>query len=284
MSNQPHSEWREENSLTAPSDRDRSANWRPNQSAPPLTDEETKHAMRDLISNSFVSKFPAVERKYADPPVTMQNFGLISFVPAKGATPNEKGIYGFAKLRGNFATTSECDEQAERIIRNVDSYHKIYVTPVGRPFPLTLSSDYSAEKTEVDIRKDIAESISHDVKSKREKDESDMNEIKNREKALLEDVSRKPDDPKLIEDTYITLRVKKAQLSWTFLENEKKLREIQEIIIKTRREIAEMEEGDATLKTTYYQKYMEARAQAGLKVSSEDNFIKYMAEDAPLPF
>ena len=31
----------------------------------------------------------------------MQRIGLLSFVPAKGATPNSKGIYGFAKMRGN---------------------------------------------------------------------------------------------------------------------------------------------------------------------------------------
>ena len=34
----------------------------------------------------------------------MQNIGLISFVPAKGATPNDNGVFGFAKLRGNFST------------------------------------------------------------------------------------------------------------------------------------------------------------------------------------
>jgi hypothetical protein len=282
--NTNHEEWREENSLTAPSDRNTENVWRPAQSAPPLTNEETVEAMNALNMTTFVRKFPSVERRYADPSIPMQNYGLISFVPAKGATPNEKGIYGFAKLRGNYSTANECAEQSEKIIRNVDSYHKIYTTYVGRPFPLTLSSQYSAETTEVDMRKDMAESISSDVKSKREKEERDMKEIKEREKALLDDVNRKPEDPTLVNDTYITLRVKKAQLSWTFLENEKKLREIQEIIIKTRRELAELERSDPSLKDTYYQKYMEARAQAGLSTSSEDNFIKYMVEDAVLPF
>ena len=39
--------------------------------------------------------------------------------------------------------------------------------------------------------------------------------------------------------------------------------------------------------TSYYEKYMDARRQAGIKETTEDsqvNFIKYMVEDAPLDF
>lgn len=252
---------------------------------PPLTEEETVVAMNELVVSDFVNKFPKVERRYADPPVPLQTYGLISFIPAKGATPNEKGIYGFAKLRGNFATSVETDQHAEKLIKEVDSYHKIYTTYVGRPFPLTLSSDYSKETTEVDMRKDIQDTVSFDIKSKREKEEREMKEIKDREAQLKEDVARDQKDPEYQHDLYTTLRVKKAQLSWTFLENEKKLQEIKEIIIKTRKEIDELEKENPDYRQTYFKKYVDARAKAGLRTDEKaDNFIKYMLEDADLGF
>lgn len=280
-----HPEQRMENSLTTPSDRNPSVIYRPNQSAPVLDDNQVNEAMKDLTVHSFVEKYPAVERRYADPPIPMQTFGLISFVPAKGATPNEKGIYGFAKLRGNFSTSMEAREQEERLIRNTDSYHKIYCTYVGRPFPLTLSSEYSAETNEVDIRKDMTESMTHDIKQKREKEEKEIQEIKEREEMLKRDVERPKEDPTLIYDTYITLRVKKAQLSWTYLETEKKLNEMKEIILNTRREIEELDSTNPDFKNTYFAKYQEARAQAGLSTEQHaDNFVKFMVEDADLGF
>lgn len=280
-----HPEWRKENSLTAPSDRDPARTYRPNQSAPALTDEQVSTAMNDLLVTSFVEKYPAIERRYADPPVQLQTFGLVSFVPAKGAKPNPKGIYGFAKLRGNFATVQECAEQSERLIRNVDSYHKIYTTYVGRPFPLTVSSDYSAETSEVDMRKDVTETYRNDLKNKREKEEKEMQEIKEREEQLLAESKREDDDPELLQDTYITLRVKQAQLAWTYLETEKKMNEMKESILRTRKDIADMEEQDPTYKETYFKKYMDAREKAGLSTDAHaDNFIKFMVEDADLGF
>ena len=123
-----------ESSLSAPSDRNRETKWRPDQKSPPLTETQVDNALKTLNSSTFVEKFPKIERRYADPPVELQRYGLISFVPAKGATPNKNGIYGFAKLRGNFNTSTECNERAEYLIRNVDSYHQIYHAYVGRQF------------------------------------------------------------------------------------------------------------------------------------------------------
>ena len=173
MSKPNHEEWEQENSLTCPSDKSEKEKWTPNQFEAELNEKETSEALKTQFVDTFTKKFKRVERKYADPPISLQTFGLISFVPAKGATPNEKGIYGFCKLRGNFATLSETTAHAENLIRKVDSYHKIYTTYVGRPFPLTLSSEYSQETSDVDMQKDTTETISHDIKKKREKEEND---------------------------------------------------------------------------------------------------------------
>lgn len=278
-----HKEWRKENTLTAPSDRDLTDKFRLDQSAPALTESQVSDAMKELNNTTFVERFPQVERRFADPPLDMQRIGLISFVPAKGATPNDQGIYGFAKLRGNFATELEASEQAERLIRMVDSYHQIYHTYVGRPFPLTCSSDYSKEVTRVELQKETASAISDDIRKKREKEQREIEEIKNREKELLEDVKKTEENR---DDHYTTLRVKKAQLTWTYIETEKKLQQMAGLIARARHEIEDLDVAHPELKNTYYNKYMEARKQAGLstdKIEAGQNFIKFMVEDVQIP-
>ena len=47
-----------------------------------------------------------------------------------------------------------------------------------------------------------------------------------------------------------------------------------------------MDAENPTFKDTYYQKYMDARREAGIKEEpkeSQDNFIKFLVEEAVLP-
>lgn len=238
--------------------------------------------MEELNTTAFVERFPHSDRRFADPSIDGQKVGLISFVPAKGATPNDKGIYGFAKLRGNYETIPESNERAEFLIRNVDSYHQIYHTHVGKPFPLTESSDYSSEVNRVDLRKDTSESLNEDVKKKREKDQRDIVEIKEREANLLEDVKQekgKDDDP----EHYTTLHVKKAQLTWTYVETLKKIRDMQNLIAKARIEIHNIDAKQPTFRNDYEARYLAAREKSGLSNDDGDNFMKFLVEDAHLP-
>ncbi len=274
-----------ESSLTTPEDRDRENRWRPEQGAPALTEDEVTLAIGELNNDAFVQKFPRVDRTYADPPPPMQAVGLISFIPAKGATPNSNGVYGFAKLRGNYATPQEADQRAEFIIRNVDSYHQIFHAYVGRPFPLTEKSDYSAETAEIDIRKETTQAVSSNIKNKKAEEQKTVTDIKEREEALLAESKQDPEDADPY-DEYITLRVKKAQLSWTYLEHIKKMDEVRGIILETRKRIEELDEANAEFKDKYYDKYVKARKDAGIKDTEEDlnsNFMKYLVEDTNLP-
>lgn len=273
-----------ESSLTTPEDRDKESRWKPDQFVPPLDESQFVEAVKELNDVSFVHKFPRVDRTYADPAIPLQNYSLFSFMPAKGATPNDNGIFGFAKIRGSFGSEIEANQRAEYLIKNVDSYNQIFNTYTGRPFPITLDSKYSAETTEVDIRKDVAKTVSQNIKDKKEDEYKTMQEIKQKEEELLADSKREDVDPY---DDYITQRVKFAQLSFTYLEHQKKMTEIREIIIKTREKIGEMDTEFPDFKTSYYEKYMDARKQAGIKESEEDtqtNFIKYLVQDAPLDF
>jgi hypothetical protein len=279
-----HPEWEKENSLTSNLDRDRVNKWKPEQGVPILTDEQTNEAVKVLNNTDFIDKFPRVDRTYADPILPMQLYGLISFTPAKGATPNDNGVYGFAKLRGNFASEIEATQRAEYLIKNIDSYHQIYHTYVGRPFPITNSSKFSAETSEVDIRKQTTESVSSNIREKRATEEKEISEIKQREEKLLEESKREEIDT--YED-YITQRVKMAQLSFTYLEHQKKMAEVKEIIIKTRSLIKNLDEEFPDYQNSYYEKYMKARKDAGIKESSDDlnaNFLKFLVEDAELGF
>jgi hypothetical protein len=282
--NHQHPEWEKENSLTAPLDRDRVNKWKPDSGAPVLTNHQTEEAMKVLNNTDFTDKFPMVDRTYADPTLPMQIVGLISFTPAQGATPNENGVFGFAKLRGNFASEIEASQRAEFLIRNVDSYHQVYHTYVGRPFPITTSSKYSAETDEIDIRKETAKSVSHNIKEKRSTDDQQIKEIKQREEKLLAESKREDIDTY---DDYITQRVKLAQLSFTYLEHQKKMAEVKSIIIKTRAIVENLDKEFPDYKDSYYEKYMQARRDAGLKETKEyadSNFIKFLVEDADLGF
>lgn len=275
-------ELQKESALTAPEDRNPDAKWKPNFSAPPLDGDEVVAAVNEQHDKNYINKFRKEERVYADPSINMQNFGLISFIPAKGAKPNDNGIYGFAKLRGNYASELEADQQAENIIRNVDSYHKVYTTYVGRPFPLTLESTFSSDHKEIDIRKDMVDSISSDIKSKKQEEKRQIKEVKEQKENLLKDVEKEDEDPY---DVYIALKVKNAQLSWTYLEHRSKMIEIEEIIKKTRVEVSELETCNPEYKASFLEKYISAREKTGLDNSKDqDTFMKYLTEDADLGF
>jgi hypothetical protein len=278
-----------ESSLTSPSDRDKNYKWLPEQHYPPLDIEETKNASDELSDTHFIRKFPKVDRTYADPAIPMQTYGLISFIPSKGAKPDEKGIYGFAKLRGNYHTLIESQQRAEFLIRNVDSYHQIYHSYVGRPFPLTVSSSYTEETDEIDIRKDVTKTVSESIKDKKLKEKQEIEEIKEKEKEIMKH-NTSVNDGTYEEDPYekyIVNCVKKAQLTWSFFEHLSKMHDIRDIILKTKKEIETVDEQYPEFKDKYLDKYIEARKEAGLDVESdlksEQSFMKYMVTDRKIP-
>lgn len=275
---------KDEGSLTAPEDRDQSKRWRPTMAAP-LTDSEMKEAKDELMNTSYVTSYTRSERSYADPVLPAQLLGLISFTPAKDAKPNKNGVYGFCKLRGNYATLLEADDRAEFLIRNHDSYNQISTCYVGRPFPLTESRKFSDDINEVDLNKEAAESMSSAIRRQQKKDSRDLKEIKDREKLLKEDVKKKPgDDP--FED-YITTRVKRAQLVWNYKEHQKKMTEVKELIINCRKKIVDLDAEHPEFDGNYFEKYRLARVESGLDETteqSEQNFMKYLVKDIELDF
>lgn len=278
-----HPEWERNNALTAPSDRGDGI-FRANVGAPALTEDQATEALKELVIDANITKFPKVERAFADPAIPLQVYGLVSFVPSKGAVPDKDGVYGMMKIRGNFATVPEADERAEFLIRNVDSYHGIYKCFVGRPFPITADPKYASKIDEVDIRKKQTEIISEDVKAKREQEKRDIEDVKERERRLLaEGKEDYKEDPY---EHYTVLRVKKAQLVWGYHNTMKQLENMKQVIIRTREEIKKMDEENPDYASQHLERYLKARKDAGIPEghTTEDNFVKYMVEDIDLGF
>ena len=174
-------------SLTSPADK--TEKWKASRD-PPLSDVDADNAVADLVV-SPIANYPKLERMYADPLLINQKISLVSFIPSKTAKPDKDGIYGMIKVRGTFATEDEANARAEYLIKNVDSYHKIYHTFTGRPFPATCSSKFSHATTEIDIRNKIRNIVSDDVKKQKDDENKVINEIKDREKLLLEESQTK---------------------------------------------------------------------------------------------
>lgn len=246
-----------------------------------LTESEITKAVEELNISAFTSKFPRVEKFYADPNIPNQTHGLVSFLPSKGATPDADGVYGMLKLRGNYGTPEECDIRAENLIRSGDSYHSIYHTYVGRPFPLARNPKFITETLEIDIKKKIIESTSEEVRKKRDEESRTIQDLEDRQKELLADV-----DPNKVQDPveiYTELCVKKAQLTWTMKETAKKMLEMKTSILKTREILSKMDSENPECRDQYMIRYKEARKKAGLP-SDDSSFIKYMGEDIELDF
>lgn len=272
-------------SLTAPWDRELGAKI---VSHPPLTSEEARVAVEQNLVSNLTQTFPKVDRAYADPTYNNQLYCLHSFVPSKNAKPDEHGVFGFMKCRGCFSSTEEANQRAEFIIQNFDSYHEIHTGYVGRPFPIAMDTkQYVQETKEIDIRKRAMETISEDVRAKRDSERKEIEDIKEREKKLL-DQSEQVKKGTYVEDPldkYTTLHVKKANLIFTYIQSREKMNEMQKIIRAAYKEIREMDKEDASLSSQYFEKYMAARRAANIPdEASEENWMKYLCEDAKLDF
>lgn len=242
----------------------------------PLNVEDLKMAMVHLNRDI---KFTQVDRYYADPIQMNQKVALFSFIPSKEAKPDKDGIYGMAKIRGIYGTEEEANERAEYLIKNIDSYHEIYHTFVGRPFPITTSDNFSFEIKNVDIRKKTTDVICEDILDKKRKEKKEMNEIAEKEKKLLEESKRAiNNEPMDIFEEYITENVKRAQLIWTYQETKKKMEQMKDSFKSATLRIQELDGQDSDFKNKYKDKYMQARRDSGIP-DNNDSFIKYLGLD-----
>jgi len=262
-------------SLLSPSDR-QDAPYEPKSVEGPLNPDALKNAM-DTLSKNIT--FAQVDRYYADPYQPNQKIALVSFIPSSGAKPDKDNIYGMMKVRGVYATEEEANERAEFLIRNVDSYHEVYHAYVGRPFPVTTSDGYTTEIKKIDIRQKTTDVISEDILQKKKAERGEMEDIKDREKQLLDESKRaQAGEPKDIFEEYITENVKRAQLVWTYHETKTKMDQMKDSFEKATIRIKEIDEKEPEFVDKYRDKYMEARRQSGIP-DDNNSFIQYLGLD-----
>lgn len=248
-----------------------------------LSKTDTEQAKTELVKSNLL--FPRSVKSIHDPVIMGQEYGLLSFTPAKDAKPNANGIYGVFKLRGNFGTLEESQIYAEKLIRNHDSYNEIHTVRVGQCIPLTKKSELVEETATVDLNKEVESIVSNDVKEKRQKEKIEMKTIQEREQQLLKEnkeilEGEYKQDPL---DQYIMLRVKKAQLMWTLVETRKRMeKEVIPAIRKAKKEISEMDQEYPDFDKLYYQRYLDARESVGIKDQDKLNysyFMQYLLDD-----
>lgn len=250
---------------------------------PELSSEHTEQARNELLKSNLL--FPRSVKSINDPVIMGQEYGLISFTPAKDVQPNSNGIYGVLKLRGNFGTLEESQVHAEKLIRNHDSYNEIHTIRVGQCIPLSKKSELVEETATIDLNKEVETIVSNDVKEKRHKEKQEMKTIQEREQQLLKEnkeILEGEYKPEPMEQ-YIMLRVKKAQLMWTLIETRKRMdNEVIPAIRKTKKEIEAMNQEYPEFDKQYYQRYMDARQSVGIKEQDKldySHFMQYLLDD-----
>ena len=211
MSFTNHPEWTTENSLTDPLHQtEEYMNSSSKNQGVVLSEPEIQEAINELNINKPIEKFRKIEKFYADPPIQGQQIALFSFTPARGAEPDEAGVYGMIKCRGVFATQREANERAEFLFRNVDTYHKVFHCQVGRPFPITFNEYFFEEKSETDLKNKVKEVEGEFLKMSREEEEAVLKGLKDRIATIKEEAIN-PKPPSKTEE-YVTLHVKRATL------------------------------------------------------------------------
>ena len=226
--------------------------------APPLTTAETRAAAAEKIA------FPIVIRTPNDSPIHGQRYGLVSFHIFEQPRSFSDGtpMYGYMKLRGNWADESQAKFEAGKIIKEVDSVYEIKIAPVGSWVPITNQTEFTKEHIQVHIENDKQSMLVKAMEDKEKENRRIRKEIEDRSEQLKSgDVY---DDPTSIE-YYTMKRITEFKLMETRDSEFKKLEKIKENIDKTRVELIELE--------TKYPEYMDQwedcynikRSEAGIE-------------------
>jgi hypothetical protein len=121
-----------------------------------------------------VGTYRQVVRTVSDEPITNQTIGLLSFIlfeePKK--TKRGKNIFGFVKLRGNYADEHAARRNASNIVKEQDSKYRIRLGPVGTWLPITEDDDFVKDQLDVRLNDDeiqLRDEAAHEEEIKRQR-------------------------------------------------------------------------------------------------------------------
>jgi hypothetical protein len=247
----------------------------------PLDEAEAKAATQALFRKEYTTlEFPRNMKTRVDPKIPHQNWGLLSFIPAKNAVPDKEGCYGIVKFRGAFDSIREAEEYGQYIITEIDSYSEVSIVHIGYEFPLLQDDEmYTAVTREIDVRQKCDDTYKANFKKKRDAENKDMKEIQERREKLL-DTSHSAEKEKAIEDIdlYLELRVKKANAMMALDEGQKAIEKASEIIRKTKVVLDKIENEHPDYKDEYLERYTRALSAVGTN-PYQNPLIEYMKKD-----
>jgi hypothetical protein len=110
-------------------------------------------------------------------------------------------------------------------------------------------------------------------KNVREKEQQDMEDIKRRERELLDSSKKNPEEFKSSLDHYIALKVKCANILHVRDETTKKLEAMEQTRLSTVEELNELEAQFPEFKETYLEKFKASLSEVGIK---DTPLLKYM--------
>jgi hypothetical protein len=250
---------------------------------PPLSHGEAVGAVQNLCRT-----YPEVQRGKVDPVIPSQDHGIISFILPPIGTPRGR-IAGLFKLRGNYPSEEQAKIEMIKILTNFDSVHTMYSTKVGHWGFITDDDNAASEKVdEIDISKKEKEDLdaeaialmSRHEELKKEKEEREIQEVKETEKSLLEDVrprtvAEQHEEDQSI-DKYCELRVKLGALQHHIDNWHKTKKDIQHKIRETQMLIGELDQIYPDYSSRYIKKIRDAKEKAGI-VGTDDEDLNFGA-------
>ena len=242
-----------------------------------LTEEETQEAVKDLVDNIVVKKYRTSDRLYSDPSIKEQDICLVSFIPSQDAKPDKHGIFGMMKVRGSYCNEKDAQERCEYLIKKVDSRHKIFMTYVGRPFPVTENRFFAQEREQIDINNEVEKIAAWDTQKISNKEEQELKEIEDRRKQVEKEVKMKPEDIDPLDD-YITTKVSRSNCLWMYTRCMEKVKELKENYERYNKHLAEHDEKDPELQNKYKDKYLETLSERDIKPDYE-NIVQYFEDE-----
>lgn len=231
-----------------------------NSNAPPLTDDETKQAMKELVRT-----YPKVVRNKCDPEIPRQDIGNISFKLLK--EPKD-GVHGIFIVRGVFEDVDKATDRAELIIKTVDSTVPIHQFYMGYWGLITNNEQFTSDQ--LDVKTSEQEKALRDRAQKEAdlKSEQIKKELKDR-KAELEKERTTEDFDTL--DYFTTQRVSERELRGFIKRKEEDLITQKNSLKKVQGIIGELKKKHPEYDDQWLDNYNKARERAGLvKLTAED--------------
>lgn len=241
-----------------------------------LNESAVEDAKKELFSKR-ISKFQREMKSRVDPPINGQYFGLVSFIPSKEAIPDKDGCFGVIKIRGAFSNPSEAETWGEHLLRDHDTTSEIDVFHIGKYFPLLVDNTVFTETTrEIDIRKKIDDVVKADIRTKKQQEQKEIDEVTKRQQKLLDkSVENEKDTTYTDIDFYTQLRVKKAQNLSLIDDANKRIEEAKQAIASAEVEIVKLEEEFPDYKEQFLDNYTRALKEVGTDIDTNP-LIKYL--------